>query len=309
MLVTTRKSVNDDWGPAVKLDIWSGTVHGATLSPDNSTLYLEAYKSWGGYGSGDYWQVNFIQDIDFKDDGIVDFDDLLILIDNWGTSKSLCDIAPMPLCDGFVNKSDLQEFINQWIEDDTFIVHYKFDEIDGIVAHDSTGGHNADIIDDPNWHPEGGTIDGAIELDGIDDYISTPFILNPRETSEFSIFAWIKGGLPGEVILSQANGANWLSTNAEGHLMTELKGGRGACDLISDVVITDGDWHRVGFTWDGDYRILYVDDVIAAIDDTQNALPSSEAGLYIGTGNNLEPGTLWTGMIDDVRIYNRVITP
>jgi hypothetical protein len=32
-------------------------------------------------------------------------------------------------------------------------------------------------------------------------------------------------------------------------------------------------------------------------------------GLYIGAGKNLEPGTFWSGLIDDVRIFNRAITP
>jgi hypothetical protein len=29
----------------------------------------------------------------------------------------------------------------------------------------------------------------------------------------------------------------------------------------------------------------------------------------IGAGNNLEAGSLWSGMIDDVRIYDRVVEP
>jgi len=186
--------------------------------------------------------------------------------------------------------------------------YWKLDETESLIAYDSSGYfQDANVIGDPNWQPESGMVGGAIELDGIDDYVGTPFILNPAEGS-FSVFVWIKGGLPGQVILSQANGVNWLSTNADGNLMTGKGSGRGASELISDVVITDGDWHRIGFAWDGNYRILYVDDVIAAI-DTQGALQSSEGGLYIGTGKGLEPGTFWTGLIDDVRIYDRVITP
>jgi hypothetical protein len=73
-------------------------------------------------------------------------------------------------------------------------------------------------------------------------------------------------------------------------------------------VITDGDWHRVGFVWDGSQRILYVDDMEVAI-DTQSGLGSSEGGLYIGAGKNLEPGSFFSGLIDDVRIYDRAITP
>ena len=90
--------------------------------------------------------------------------------------------------------------------------------------------------------------------------------------------------------------------------MTDKGSGRSK-ELISEVVITDGDWHRVGLVWDGTNRILYVDDVMAAIIETTTGLISSEGGLYIGVGNDLEPGTFWSGLIDDMRIYNRAITP
>ena len=54
--------------------------------------------------------------------------------------------------------------------------------------------------------------------------------------------------------------------------------------------------------------MLYVDSVVAA-EDTQDALSSSGNGLYIGAGNAMEPGTFWSGLIDDVRIYNRAVKP
>ena len=78
--------------------------------------------------------------------------------------------------------------------------------------------------------------------------------------------------------------------------------------LISVTTITDGNWHRIGFVWDGSHRILYVDDVDVARDTIEN-LESGIAGIYIGAGSHLEKGTFWSGMIDDIRIYNRVKTP
>ena len=51
-----------------------------------------------------------------------------------------------------------------------------------------------------------------------------------------------------------------------------------------------------------------VDGVVAA-EDTQSALPSSGNGLYIGADKNMNPGTFWSGLIDDVRIYNRAVKP
>ena len=91
--------------------------------------------------------------------------------------------------------------------------------------------------------------------------------------------------------------------------MTELKAtGRGAAALLSQIIITDGNWHQIGLVWDGSNRTLYVDDVAVA-EDAQTNLKGSANGLYIGTGKDMEPGTFFSGLIDDVRIYNRAIIP
>ena len=92
--------------------------------------------------------------------------------------------------------------------------------------------------------------------------------------------------------------------------MTELRhvGGRAEePPLLSQTLITDGAWHHVGFVWDGSDRILYVDDAEVAR-DTQVGLGSSEGGLYIGTGKNREPGSFFSGLIDDVRIYDEALS-
>ncbi|MFC1605215.1 LamG-like jellyroll fold domain-containing protein, partial [Planctomycetota bacterium] len=67
-------------------------------------------------------------------------------------------------------------------------------------------------------------------------------------------------------------------------------------------------WHRIGLVWDGSNRTLYVDGVIVA-EDTQNGLASSYDGLYIACGKGMESGTYFSGLIDDVRIYNRAVNP
>lgn len=44
-------------------------------------------------------------------------------------------------------------------------------------------------------------------------------------------------------------------------------------------IVTDGNWHRIGFVWEGLYRTLYVDDVIVA-QDTQDGLEGSSNGVH-----------------------------
>jgi len=72
--------------------------------------------------------------------------------------------------------------------------------------------------------------------------------------------------------------------------------------------LTDANWHHVGVTWDGTNRVLYVDEVAVAT-DTQSGLARSVEGLNIGCGPDMTPGTYWSGLIDDVRIYDRAVKP
>jgi hypothetical protein len=111
------------------------------------------------------------------------------------------------------------------------------------------------------------------------------------------------------VILSQVGGANWLMAASDGTLKTDLKStGRLAKSLASAAVITDGAWHRVGLTWDGSNRVLYVDDVEVAR-DTQPSLIGSTGGISIGAGSTPAAATFWKGLIDDVKIHDRVVKP
>jgi len=51
-----------------------------------------------------------------------------------------------------------------------------------------------------------------------------------------------------------------------------------------------------------------VDDILVA-EDTQTALASSVGGLKIGCGSGPTAGTFFSGIIDNVRIYNRAVIP
>jgi len=70
----------------------------------------------------------------------------------------------------------------------------------------------------------------------------------------------------------------------------------------------DNNCHHVALTGDGLNKTLNVDGVEAA-QDTHLAFLSSEDGLYLGTGSAMQPGTFFSGLIDDVRIYNRAVAP
>jgi len=308
--VTTRATKDDDWGTPENLGrIVNSLVDDATpsLSADGSTLHFS--RGQIGTLAWDLWQAPIIPIVDFNGDGIVDCDDMCIIVDHWGTDNSLCDIGPAPFGDGIIDVLDLVALTEHFFTYPGAVAYWALDETEGDIASDSANDNDGTVYGDPAWQPEGGMVDGALQLDGIDDYVSTPFVLNPAD-GKFSVFVWIKGGAPGQAVLSQIGGVNWLCADTlEGNLMTELKAtGRGAAILLSQSVITDDNWHRIGLVWDGSHRTLYVDDVAVA-EDTQANLGGSDNGLYIGAGTAMETGSFWSGLIDDVRIYNRAVTP
>jgi hypothetical protein len=315
MWMARRASVSDPWGTPVNLGPMMNSSSldcAATLSPDGQTLYFTSDRP-GGFGGpyGDIYQAPILPIVDFNGDGKVAIEDLTFLIDNWGQSEPLCDIGPMPWGDGVVDAQDLEVLMSYWgqpVNDLALIAHWALDEAEGDLARDSVAENDGYVMGDPVWQPTGGQVNGALQLDGVDDFIVTNPVLNPAD-GPFSVFVWIKGGAPGQAIISEPGGANWLSLDlSTGHLMTELKSAsRFGCFLLSQTTITDGQWHRIGLVWDGFYRTLYVDGIVVA-EDTQDGLKGSSNGLYIGTGN-MESGTYFRGLIDDIRIYSRAVSP
>jgi hypothetical protein len=246
--------------------------------------------------------------LDLNADGVVDADDVCIVVGAWGTDEPLCDIGPMPVGDGIVDVEDLIVLSEHLFTYPGAVAYWKLDEAGGDIAYDSVGVHDAVVRGDATWQPDHGVLDGALRLDGIDDYISTDFILNPEE-GPFSVFCWIRGGDPGQVILAQADAVNWLGADEQGCLFTELTGGgRWIIPLWSSTTITDDNWHCVGLVWSGSQRTLYVDDVVVATDPRSNLI-GSEAGLHIGASADLAADGFWRGLIDDVRVYTRTIIP
>jgi len=314
--MTRRKSVEEDWGEPVRLDSPLNYTHdyGSSISFDGSTIYWISYEKSGGFGGADIWQASILPVVDLNGDGIVDAADMCIMVDHWGEDYSLCDIGPMPWGDGVVNVEDMKVLAKHLFEDYRLIAHWELNETEGSIAYDSIKSNNGTCHGEPLWVPTGGKIGGALQFDGVDDYVSVPFILNPSVGS-FSVFTWLKGGTPGQAILSQANstsGSNstWLGIDpSDGKLITKLMHPPFP-SLESDSVITDSQWHHVGLVYNRDslQRHLYVDGTEVAKDISPVAALGSDGGLYIGASKDLEAGSFFSGLIDDVRIYNNVLS-
>jgi len=265
----------------------------------------------------EYASPQQLKTADLNNDGTINLRDFSKLVCYWQQDESSVDIAPEPFGDKIVDFQDLASLAKSWLTSPGLIAHWRLDETAGSVAEDSAGDKDGTVYGNPLWQPTGGAINGALQLDGTNDYVSTPFILNPA-SGPFTAFAWVKGGSAGQVVISQAaslilpGGKDWLCADPlQGRLMTALTDGSMLTSpLVSEFVITDGDWHRIGVAWDGSRRHLYADGAEVAKDTGTIAnLVSWDRGLYLGAGRTLGAGTFWSGLIDDVRIYNKAVNP
>jgi hypothetical protein len=251
---------------------------------------------------------------DFNADRMIDGADISVLVDHWHQSEPAYDIAPPPFGDGIVDVQDLivvADHLLCEIPPAELIAQWNLDETAGVAAHDSVGLADGMLDGDPQWQPADGHTDGALHLDGIDDFVGTPFVMNPA-SGPFSISVWIKGGAPGQVIISQTDGVDWLKINAvSGTLATDLRPPQRrvpVAPLVSDAVVTDDVWHHAAFVWDSATRTLYLDGMLVA-DDEPGRLAEGDGDLHIGCGASQSPSTFWAGLIDDVRIYDQAVTP
>ena len=260
-----------------------------------------------------FWVAQPLVDLDLNGDRKVDLADFCKLAKYWLQNEPSVDIAPVPFGDGIVDIQDVVVFAEYWLKDFRLVAHWKLDETEGSIAHDSVGNHDAFLLG-PVWQPTGGKVNGALEFEGIGDLAWTNFVLNPADGT-FSVFAWIKGGKPGEVIISQMD-RDWFGTPwhwadlVNGRLVTSLMDPMDPNRLlVSDFVITDGTWHHIGLVWDGSRRHLYADGSEVATDtDDLLGISSSDGDLYFGAGKTFDAASFWSGLIDDVCIYDQALS-
>jgi acyl-CoA thioesterase-1 len=184
------------------IDLYTALLNYGSLFPDGIHPNAEGAGLMAQTIAPFLLGARFLPDVNH--DGVLNFVDFARLALSWRQTDPSFDIAPVPNGDGVINWLDLAGFAQFWMAYPGLVAHWGFDETEGEIAHDSLGRLNGVVHGSPLWRPAEGRIGGAIGLDGTDDYVSTGNILNPGD-GPFTVFVWVKGGRPGQTILSQSN--------------------------------------------------------------------------------------------------------
>jgi hypothetical protein len=147
-----------------------------------------------------------------------------------------------------------------------------------------------------------GTIkpDGTMNNIPVGNYPYTMSLWLKTTTGDSGVFGW---GNYGTAMQCTALNLNWdaecLRNYWWGWDLT-------ACASYS---LIDGNWHHVVVTYDGDYRVIYIDGLAKASDYPNQHEVQTSANFLIGKTNTTNPtGEFYTGALDEVKVYNYALT-
>ena len=191
------------------------------------------------------------------------------------------------------------------------VSHWKFDEGSGTIATDSSGNGNDGAIYQAKW--VGGKIGAALEFDGLDDSVSVPS--SPSiEPASITIESWVylytlKSSTIGHKWFSGEGGYS-LSVMDDGRIHFVVGGAPNTWNpLDSDVTLNPNEWTHVVATFDDSTKqsAVYINNVSKSTTFTGMSIVHATKGLEIGVQwSNQAP---LHGIIDEVAIYDRAITP
>ncbi len=189
--------------------------------------------------------------------------------------------------------------------------YWKFDENTGSVAADSSGNHNnGTLVGGSVW--QAGYTNSDLNFDGGNDYIRSPTVsfINAQNTPH-SMFAWVypksaRGAVNNYGEFSDNLHSTGICINTQILCWINGYGANGV--KSSGLTVQLNEWSFVGFVRTATQVIFYVNGTTATINASDNAAISTNPftiGVASLNGARLD---YFSGSIDEVRIYNRVLT-
>ncbi|HUU20043.1 MAG TPA: LamG domain-containing protein [Sedimentisphaerales bacterium] len=190
--------------------------------------------------------------------------------------------------------------------------HWRFDEGSGTTAHDQSGNRNdGTLINDPVWAI--GIINGALQFDGIDDYVNCGNDPSLNVNDAVTIAAWVKlNSVPPafSVLIAGKYSAYWLEwrDNKALSLSMFINGAYNGSGPTLD--LADGEWHHIALTYDGTQKKGYHNRQEVFSEGASGAIDVSGVNFLVGEGHpaSASYNGCPDGLIDDVRVYNRALT-
>ncbi|UCG48672.1 MAG: tetratricopeptide repeat protein [Phycisphaerales bacterium] len=196
------------------------------------------------------------------------------------------------------------------------VAYWDFDDQSGNTAVDSVAGRSGRFFGNPV--AVDGHLGGALEFDGIDDYIDCG---GGKQTGAPKTWADIEGAITlaawikveqfsrsFQAVITKGDGTWRLSRDRTTNSMMfgANRGGR-LWRIRGTAPVNDGQWHHVAGIYDGSEAHLFIDGKLEG--SVQNASNIMSDGWDVRIGTNAEsPRRYWRGLIDEVVIFSHALS-
>ncbi|QFY11590.1 DNRLRE domain-containing protein [Nonomuraea phyllanthi] len=192
------------------------------------------------------------------------------------------------------------------------VAAYGMEEGTGTTVGDSSGQNNTGAATDTTWTATG-KHGKALSFNGISSWVTVPHAASLRLTTALTLSAWVRpatqdslwrsvlmkehaeGGGYGLYASTERSGpGGWLQTTQE------------AAGIASSTALPLNQWSHLAFTYDGAAASVYVNGTLVGQVPMAGEVVDDGGALRIG--GNAFWDEFYSGLIDEVRVYNRVQT-
>ena len=197
--------------------------------------------------------------------------------------------------------------------DDSLILYFSFDELDGdtVIDH-SQYGNNGTIAGAPEL--VAGKFGNALKLNGQTDWVEVPHAEILTVDTDVTVMAWINAERhtgPNDQrwqgIVAKGNGPRSYSfyTESPSECLHLSAGGSGS---VCTGTVALNEWqHVVAHVEDGTHRYWLNGEAVGEFSG-QNPLPGAADTADVLVGKTHESNREFLGLIDEVRIWNRALS-
>lgn len=195
------------------------------------------------------------------------------------------------------------------------VAAYSFDAFSGTILEDLAGNTNTGVINGAVWATTG-RFGGALAFDGINDVVTVADAANLDLTSGMTIEAWVyptaqnAGGWRSVLVKESEGGGVYnlhASTDTSVPAVSMVRRSGTFNEVRGTNPVPANTWTHLAATYDAKTLRLFVNGIEVSSEPLRGPLLASAGPLRIG-GNSIR-GEYFQGMIDEVRIYNRALSP
>jgi Concanavalin A-like lectin/glucanases superfamily len=200
--------------------------------------------------------------------------------------------------------SDMGTPVGGWLS-----VSYGFNDAAGAIATDTSGHNLHGTVSGAQWTT--GRFGGGLRFNGTSDWVTIADSSWLALTTQMTLEAWVYPTAAGgwrTILMKQSPGWYTFALYSDGSIgpgvrvMAQSDG-----HASSAAALPLNAWSHLAATYDGSMLRLFVNGAQVASTAYTGSLSTSTSPLRIGGNSGF--GEYFAGVIDEVRVYGRVLTP